>query len=147
MIGLLSALCLRRHEIIFGQYQTTRRETSWSWARGRRCCPVGYHSSPLHEVKGHTALWEVGSLQLAEQRRCKAAAGRAWSSVNTRGEEARRRQFCHVQRAGATLAGDGDVSSWPAGKGESYREDWAESIQRPATKTTPDVKINYRGYP
>lgn len=60
----------------------------------------------------------------------------------------RRRQVCHVQCAGATLADDGDVSSWPAGKGrpsgERRRE--REEKRRPATKT-PDVKINYRAYP
>lgn len=60
----------------------------------------------------------------ARRELCQHTAGRG-----------RRRQICHVQLAGATLAYDGEVSSWPAGKGESYREDGgAEGVQVPSDK-------------
>lgn len=82
--------------------------------------------------------------------RSKEMQGRGWAHrelCQHAPGRGRRGQVCHVQLAGATLADDGDVSSRPAGKGESYQEDGGrEQSSAPATKR-PDVKINYRAYP
>lgn len=120
--------CWIPHEIIFSQrrprkprgkdVQATRREASSIWIGIVVAIrPISARSS-VHEVReSHSALGRR-LIAASGARRCKAAARRAWSCVDANPDRGRRRQVCHAQRADATLAGDGDVPSWPAGKGE-----------------------------
>lgn len=87
-----TARCLFRYGIILGPTMD-KRPRSDHQARGifgswRHCCSVGSCSSCPHEVKGHTALWAGRLAAAGGARRCKAAAGRTGSCVNTPREEA-----------------------------------------------------------